>query len=84
MRPVVYSTFCKYWAQLVPYIVVSKPRSDLCWVCHQNTTAIMKLANKPDEEKAKVNLLLRNKCCTAQNIKVEIFLTSYKYELTNL
>ena len=57
----------KYWAQLVPHIVVHKPLSDLCWVCHQNTTAIKKLANKPDEEKTKVTLLLRNKCYISQN-----------------
>lgn len=54
LQPVAYRTFCKYWFDLLPYITVSKPRSDLCWTCHQNTTAIMKVVNKPDDEKAKV------------------------------
>ena len=54
LQPVAYRTFCKYWLDLLPHIRVSKPRSDLCWTCHQNSTAIMKVANKPDDEKAKV------------------------------
>lgn len=29
-----YRTFCCYWIELFPHIVVSKPRSDLCWVSH--------------------------------------------------
>ena len=49
-----YRTFCRYWTLLLPHIVVSKPRSDLCWVCHQNSTTMSKLANKPDDEKTKV------------------------------
>lgn len=49
-----YRTFCRYWIQLLPYIVVSKPRSDLCWVCHQNSSIMSKLSNKPDEEKMRV------------------------------
>lgn len=49
-----YRTFCRYWLELLPYIVVSKPRSDLCWVCHQHSTNLSKLSNKPDDEKIKV------------------------------
>ena len=46
--------FCRLWTDLLPHIRVTKPRSDLCWMCHQNSTAIMKVANKLDDDKAKV------------------------------
>ena len=29
-----------------------KPMSDLGWVCQQNSTAIMRAANRPEEEKS--------------------------------
>ena len=31
-----------------------KPMSDLCWVCQQNSAAIMRAANTPEEEKSEV------------------------------
>ena len=40
MRPVGYSTFTGLWKQLLPYIVVMKPMTDLCWQSQQNGTAI--------------------------------------------
>ena len=55
MRAVAYSTFTQLWRQLLPYIVVMKPMSDLCWVCQQNSTAITRAANRPDEEKTTVS-----------------------------
>ena len=45
------STFRKLWRQLVPNIVIMKPRSDICWECHQNNTAIYRSANLPDAVK---------------------------------
>ena len=30
--------------------------SDLCWVCQQNSTAIMRAANQPEEEKSTVSI----------------------------
>ena len=30
---VCYSSFCDLWNKLVPYIVVAKPLTDLCWQC---------------------------------------------------
>ena len=39
---------------LLPHIMVTKPRSDLCWMCHQNSIAIMKVANKLDDDKVKI------------------------------
>ena len=29
-----------------------KPKSDLCWTCQQNSTAIIRAANKPETEKS--------------------------------
>ena len=55
MRAVAYSTFTQIWCQLLPYIVVMKPMSDLCWVCQQNSTAITRAANRPEEEKTIVS-----------------------------
>ena len=55
MRAVSYSTFTQLWRQLLPNVVVMKPMSDLCWVCQQNSTAIMRSANRPEEEKSTVS-----------------------------
>ena len=56
MRAVAYSTFTQLWRQLLPNVVVMKPMSDLCWVCQQNSTAIMRAANRPEEEKSSVSI----------------------------
>ena len=55
MRAVAYSTFTHLWRQLLPNVIVMKPMSDLCWVCQQNSTAIMRSANRPEEEKSTVS-----------------------------
>ena len=52
IHPVAYSTFCYLWRKLIPSIIVMKPRSDLCWQCQQNSTAIMKVANQPEADKS--------------------------------
>ena len=49
-----YSTFCAMWQKLVPHIMVTKPMTDLCWVCQKNSVAIMRAANQPDELKSEV------------------------------
>ena len=54
LRPVAYRTFCRYWQELLPHTVISKPRSDLCWTCQQNSTTIVKATNRSDREKDKV------------------------------
>ena len=56
MRAVAYPTFTQLWRQLLPNVVVMKPMSDLCWVCQQNSTAIMRAANCPEEEKSTVSI----------------------------
>lgn len=52
IHTVAYTTFCKLWKALVPSVVIMKPMSDLCWQCHQNSTAILRAANRPDTEKS--------------------------------
>ncbi len=47
-----YSTFCKLWRQLLPYLVVTKPMTDLCWTCQQNSTALSRAVNTPLAEKS--------------------------------
>ena len=54
MRYAELTMFRKYWGQLVPHIVITKPRSDLCWTCQTNSTLIMKAINRSDEEKSQV------------------------------
>lgn len=53
-RAVKYTTFCTYWRKLLPHVVIAKPRTDLCWTCQQNSAAIMKAINRPDNEKSEV------------------------------
>ena len=36
------STFRKLWKDLLPYIVVAKPATDLCWTCQKNNSLIIK------------------------------------------
>ena len=43
---VAYTTFTQIWCQLLPYIVVRKPMSDLCWVCQQSSAVITCSANR--------------------------------------
>ena len=62
MRAVAYSTFTQIWRQLLPYIVVMKPMSDLCWVCQQNSAAITRSANRPEDNSKHNNKYMhRNK-----------------------
>ena len=47
-----YREFCRLWYETVPYISVMLPSSDLCFMCQQNTSAIMRSCNLPEEEKS--------------------------------
>ena len=51
---VAYSTFCAIWRRQV---MVTKPMSDLCWLCQSNSTAIMRAVNWPEEQKSAVRTL---------------------------
>ena len=49
---VAYSTFNIMWQKFVPHIMVTKPMSDLCWVCQKNSVAIMRASNQPEEPRS--------------------------------
>ena len=53
-RVVKLSIFRKLWKQLLPFIVIGKPMSDLCWVCQRNNMNIVRAVNIPEEEKSEV------------------------------
>lgn len=63
-RAVGYSLFCELWLQLTPQVVITKPMSDLCWTCQQNSTLIMRASNRPVEEKSEVKIKLALKLYT--------------------
>ena len=54
-RMACYSRFCFLWWRYVPHILITTPRTDLCWTCQQNSFNITASTNKTDEEKARVN-----------------------------
>ena len=45
MKSVGYSTFTRLWRELLPYIIVMKPMTDLCWLCPRNSTIISRSSN---------------------------------------
>ena len=49
VKAAAYSTL---WRELTPHVMV--PMTDLCWVCQQNSMAIMRSANTPEAEKSQV------------------------------
>ena len=72
LRNVSRTYFMNIWKTFTPEIVICKPRSDLCFICHQNSSAIIKAANKPESEKAQVLylfLLLQVTTCNNKNKK---------------
>lgn len=50
-RAVGSSTFLQMWGQFYPDVVVSKPMTDLCVTCQQNTNRLQRAANLPESEK---------------------------------
>ena len=54
-RVAAYTTFCAIWRKYMPHIVITTPKTDLCWTCQQNSFAITASSNKPDSEKSRVN-----------------------------
>ena len=49
IKAAAYTTFCSLWHQLVLHM---KPMSNLCWVCQQNSVAIIRAANTPESAKS--------------------------------
>ena len=53
-RVAAYTTFCAIWRKYMPHIIITTPKTDLCWTCQQNCFAITASSNKPDLEKSRV------------------------------
>ena len=51
-----YQSFCEIWRKYVPHIIITKPKSDLCWTCQQNSFQMTATANRSDEEKERVRI----------------------------
>ena len=64
--PVAYSTFCALWNKYVPYIIVAKPRTDLCWQCMKNNSSIVRSRNFSEEFRSQV------KCTQFNNIPLHM------------
>ena len=76
-----YTSFTKLWQQFHPDLVISKPMTDLCLTCQQNTAKLVRSANLPESEKSQCVLtqqehldrvqtereLYRNTCCESKN-----------------
>ena len=45
------TTFYDLWQQLLPWIVIAKPATDLCWRCQKNNTKIFNSSNCTEGEK---------------------------------
>ena len=52
-HPVSYSKFLQIWGQFYPYVVMSKPMTDLCLTYQQNTNKLQRAANLLECEKVK-------------------------------
>jgi len=51
-RSIGQSTFRSLWLQLLPRIVLTRPMTDLCWVCQRNNREITMSSNLPEVIKA--------------------------------
>ncbi|XP_033117487.1 uncharacterized protein LOC117117326, partial [Anneissia japonica] len=45
------STFNKLWLTYAPYVMISRPKSDLCWTCQANNASVYRSANESEAEK---------------------------------
>ena len=46
--------FRMLWQKYMPQLIITAPRSDLCWTCQRNSMALVAASNKSDVEKMKV------------------------------
>ena len=51
-RVVRLTSFRALWKQLLPYVVIGRPMSDLCWECQRNNPHILHAVNVPEEMKS--------------------------------
>ena len=52
VRIISYRQFRRLWQELVPFVATMNPSSDLCFVCQENMSAIMRSTNRPEDEKS--------------------------------
>ena len=45
-------SFLRIWRQLLPHVVISRPKTDLCWTCQQLYRSIASTSNLPEVVKA--------------------------------
>ena len=50
-----YHSFCRIWRKFLPHIIITKPKSDLCWVCQRNNRTISGTTNLSESVKQQVN-----------------------------
>ena len=48
-----YRTFCRVWQKYRPKLVITTPKSDLCWTCQRNSMEISATANRTEVDKLK-------------------------------
>ena len=58
-RAASYSTFCSLWLKLLPQVVITKPLTDLCNVCHRHSSLLIKSGNRSEAEKTQVMLCVQ-------------------------
>ena len=51
-----YCHFCLLWRKYVPHIIITTPRTDLCWTCQQNSFNITASSNKTEDKKSRVQM----------------------------
>ena len=59
VRIVSYRSFCRLWQRYRPSLIITKPKSDLCWECQQNSATITASFNKSEEEKIMVIMVFK-------------------------
>ena len=55
-----YREFCRLWSEVVPYIRVMPPASNLCPICQDNATLILQSANLSEDDKTKLHVEARD------------------------
>ena len=55
VRAVGHSTFLALWQKFLPQVVITRPLTDLCAVCHRNSSLLVQHSNCSEEEKSRVS-----------------------------
>ena len=56
-RAAAYTTFCRIWRRLLPMILPTRPRTDLCAVCHAKAGLLTRSSNLSEGEKSQVTVI---------------------------